>query len=388
MKIAYLLAVGYGEAGTSIIIKNMGKSKGLDIDIPGEKVIGIYGFWDIRNFTDATEVLQTKVMSFVNRIAAIVHLNIVKFGGSNNKNIGDAFLFLWKLASFNDAPAFAYRLQDFMRKKHDLNEDEKGIIKMIWDLSVYCVMKVIAKINTYKQMLHYRENEGLNKRIPDYAVKLGFGMHIGWSIEGLIGSSHKVDASYLSPHVNLASELESLTKKYGVNFLLSDALYNMLSDVFKEKWRCVDRWMLKGMTEPMRVYTFEVDVSNLPKTKDRFLKMTVKDRQKAANHEKTILFTKILNEEITTTELLNRDKEVRRLLHFHKMSSREPFIKNYNRAFNSYLKGNWEKAHENFSKWLLINPLDGPSKCLEEYIKDHNYDSKDIHWKGYRQLGH
>ena len=43
-KIAYLLAVGYGDAGTQIIIRNMGKRKGVDIDIPGEKVIGIYGF--------------------------------------------------------------------------------------------------------------------------------------------------------------------------------------------------------------------------------------------------------------------------------------------------------------------------------------------------------
>ena len=44
MKIAYLMAVGYGDAGTGIIIRNMGKSKGLDTDIAGEKVIGIYGF--------------------------------------------------------------------------------------------------------------------------------------------------------------------------------------------------------------------------------------------------------------------------------------------------------------------------------------------------------
>ena len=131
MKVAYLLAVGFGEAGTGVIIKNMGKNKGLDTDIAGEKVIGIYGFCDIRNFTDATEVLQTKVMTFVNRIAAIVHINVVKFGGINNKNIGDAFLYVWKLASFTEAPAFAYRLQDFMRKKHDLNDDEKTIIKMI-----------------------------------------------------------------------------------------------------------------------------------------------------------------------------------------------------------------------------------------------------------------
>lgn len=76
-------------------------------------------------------------MTFVNRIAAIVHINVVKFGGINNKNIGDAFLYVWKLASFSEAPAFAYRLQDFMRKRHELNDDEKSIIKMICDLSVY-----------------------------------------------------------------------------------------------------------------------------------------------------------------------------------------------------------------------------------------------------------
>lgn len=31
------------------------------------------------------------------------------------------------------------------------------------------------------------------------------GLHYGWAIEGTIGSNHKVDASYLSPNVNMAS---------------------------------------------------------------------------------------------------------------------------------------------------------------------------------------
>ena len=39
----------------------------------GEKVLGIFGFCDIRNFVDATEVLETEVMVFVNQIAEIVH---------------------------------------------------------------------------------------------------------------------------------------------------------------------------------------------------------------------------------------------------------------------------------------------------------------------------
>ena len=32
---------------------------------------------------------------------------------------------------------------------------------------------------------------------------LGFGLHVGWAIEGAIGSNYKIDASYLSPNVNL-----------------------------------------------------------------------------------------------------------------------------------------------------------------------------------------
>jgi hypothetical protein len=34
-----------------------------------KKVVAIFGFCDIRNFTDATEVLQEDVMQFVNTIA-------------------------------------------------------------------------------------------------------------------------------------------------------------------------------------------------------------------------------------------------------------------------------------------------------------------------------
>ena len=41
------------------------------------------------------------------------------------------------------------------------------------------------------------------------------GLHMGWAIEGAIGSNRKIDASYLSPHVNTTEFLESSTKAYG-----------------------------------------------------------------------------------------------------------------------------------------------------------------------------
>ena len=96
MKIGALLAVGFGEAGAEIIAENIKKGGGVDPMLPGKKMMAVFGFCDIRNFTDATEVLQKDVMLFVNEIAEIVHSTVDSYGGSANKNIGDAFLLVWK----------------------------------------------------------------------------------------------------------------------------------------------------------------------------------------------------------------------------------------------------------------------------------------------------
>jgi len=53
-----------------------------------------------------------------------------------------------------------------------------------------------------------------------YSVKMGYGLHIGWAIEGAIGSSFKIDASYLSQHVNVSDKLEQQTKEYGTMLIL------------------------------------------------------------------------------------------------------------------------------------------------------------------------
>ena len=57
MKIGVLLAVGFGEAGSEIIAANMSSEGDVNPMIPGKKMMAIFGFCDIRNFTDATEVL-------------------------------------------------------------------------------------------------------------------------------------------------------------------------------------------------------------------------------------------------------------------------------------------------------------------------------------------
>ena len=64
--------------------------------IPGSMTYAIFGFCIIDDFTETTEILQEDILSYVNKIAEITHSVVDRYGGSANKNIGDAFLLVWK----------------------------------------------------------------------------------------------------------------------------------------------------------------------------------------------------------------------------------------------------------------------------------------------------
>eukprot|EP00282_Hemiselmis_andersenii_P020288 CAMPEP_0172039918 /NCGR_PEP_ID=MMETSP1041-20130122/24197_1 /TAXON_ID=464988 /ORGANISM="Hemiselmis andersenii, Strain CCMP439" /LENGTH=185 /DNA_ID=CAMNT_0012697733 /DNA_START=18 /DNA_END=575 /DNA_ORIENTATION=+ len=93
--LSYLIQMSFGEAGAQIIGSSLKDNK-LDVDSSGKVVHALFGFCDIRNFTDLTEVLQEDVVRLVNNVGQIVHDAVVANTGAPNKNIGDAFLLVWK----------------------------------------------------------------------------------------------------------------------------------------------------------------------------------------------------------------------------------------------------------------------------------------------------
>lgn len=64
--------------------------------IPGQKIMAIFGFCIIHDFSITNEVLQADIMMYVNTLAEIVHQRVDEFAGAANKNIGEAFLLVWK----------------------------------------------------------------------------------------------------------------------------------------------------------------------------------------------------------------------------------------------------------------------------------------------------
>lgn len=206
-KIGGLMRVGFGEAGASVIAKNLSESTGGKLNLlgSGTMINSIFGFCDVRQFTDTTECLQEEVMLFVNRIAHILHGIVVQCSGSANKNIGDAFLLTWKL-------------------DEKLSKEE---IADLADQALLAFCKSLIELARYQDFIcnfSVSATARLYKRFPEYNVRIGSGLHVGWAIEGAIGSHRKIDASYLSPHVNTTEFLESSTKAYG-NIILLLLLY-------------------------------------------------------------------------------------------------------------------------------------------------------------------
>ncbi len=260
-KIGALMRVGFGEAGASVIARNLAESSGgrLNLMGAGNMIRSIFGFCDVRQFTDATECLQEEVMLFVNRIAHILHSIVVQCSGAANKNIGDAFLLTWKL-------------------------DEKLTVAQVASLAdqaLLAFMKSLIELSRYQEFIvnfSLAATARLYKRFPEYNVRIGSGLHVGWAIEGAIGSHRKIDASYLSPHVNNTEYLESSTKQYGVPLLLSEPFFRLLSPAAAKYCRQVDRIRRSEFEEPMGLYAYDADLDIDWNDLGRHLKFNVKNK--------------------------------------------------------------------------------------------------------------
>jgi class 3 adenylate cyclase len=366
LKIGVLLALGFGEAGSLIIGSNVELGGQVDPLTTGSKVICIYGFCDIRNFTDTTEELQEGVMMFVNEIAQVVHGIVDKYLGAANKNIGDAFLLVWK---FSNDEMFIDQDQEIIKNPASLKA------RFLPDLSLLAFLKILAKVNKDPLMLKYRTNPKLLQRMPGYEIKMGFGLHIGWSIEGPIGSQFKIDASYLSPNVNLASALEGSTKIYGVPLLISENLFRFFSKPVKKYCRLLDRVFIKGNSSPIGLFTCDCDFSEFSMGK-------VPDRSKEYFRNKRKKIKKLLeNGTGDSACLFSTSKEFSMM----RKGFKKRFFRRFSKGVRFYLQGEWESAKEELKSALKVHKKDGPCLSLLSFMGESDFKAPES-WEGARFL--
>ena len=385
-KICSLVSLGFGEAGTQIISQVLKKGLNVDINplIPGKKVMGIYGFCDIRNFTDTTEILKENVMIFVNQVAEIVHQITADYCGSANKNIGDAFLLVWKLED--------QFIKEIVNKKgvKELKLKNVNRINQICDMVLICFIRILIEINKSYKLAEYRHHKGLNARMKNYKTRLGFGLHLGQSIEGAIGSMFKIDASYLSTNVNMANELEENTKTFKKELIMSGDFYDYLSEDAKRYVRLLDIFKTKS-GEITRLYSIDLDLEciQVEKKKDSMFKENNAEKKMEIIKQKRKM-AKILYDDIVIrhkSDIWNEfvtDEDEFRLV---REKYPDEFVDIYNSGMEAFKKGSWEEAKKLLTNAQeLINGDDPACKINLEFMEKYNYTAPN-NWKGYKDEG-
>jgi class 3 adenylate cyclase len=418
-KIGGLMCVGFGEAGASIIANNLKSSSGGKLDLMGGGTIieSIFGFCDVRQFTDTTECLQEEVMLFVNRIAHILHSIVVQCSGSANKNIGDAFLLTWKL-------------------DEQYTDDQKSCLA---DQALLAFCKTLVELIRYEEFIvnfTAGATARLYKKFPEYHVRIGSGLHVGWAIEGAIGSNRKIDASYLSPHVNFTEFLESSTKTYGVPLLMSEPYFKLLGPTAKGYCRQVDRVRRSESEDPISLYTYDSDIyinfadmnrkrPSAPSRPANRRGSVVNSRAEVpaaspnprAGRRSSIALMEMRHnldhkeaekkedEEAAMGKLVpsnDRDKSAPIIVvplyspalwdTDHDLVDLRHLISNNMRVrwaqgMDAYVSGDWDRATRVFNEALAeTGGKDGPAKFLLSVISD-EYRGNSDHWPGYRMEG-
>eukprot|EP00418_Pyrodinium_bahamense_P099583 CAMPEP_0179036264 /NCGR_PEP_ID=MMETSP0796-20121207/13529_1 /TAXON_ID=73915 /ORGANISM="Pyrodinium bahamense, Strain pbaha01" /LENGTH=948 /DNA_ID=CAMNT_0020732547 /DNA_START=59 /DNA_END=2905 /DNA_ORIENTATION=+ len=366
IKLGSLLALGFGEAGSEIIGQNLDDDNAtVDALVPGSKVEAIYGWCSIKHFATATDVLQEHTMVFVNQVAAIVHRIVDEHLGAANKNVGETFLMVWRIGLY-----------------------EPELQSKVADLAVMSFVLVVAELNRDRQLAQYREHPKMLARLPQFRVCLGFGLHLGWSIEGAIGSEFKIDASYLSPHVNIACSLEAATTEYGVTILMSEPLVRSCNPLFSRHFRPIDHVKLQGSKTATRIFTVDLNYEILPVDLNSESRRLGIDRFQE-RQERERLKAEILLETHRVHEIFEGNKYVKSMRERFFLA----FFQEFERGYLNYEAGEWDVAAQVLgrTKSMLWNSAarrnaeDGPSRALLEYMRGFNFEAP-AGWPGWREL--
>jgi class 3 adenylate cyclase len=195
-------------------IKSLGKERITDVNLGDQahKNVTVF-FTDIRGYTTISEQMTPEEnFNFINAFNLRMGPHIHENHGFVNQYLGDAIM-----ALFPTEPSDALH-------------------------TAIVIQKELARYNISRQA---------KGRIP---IKIGIGMHTGALIMGITGDDLRMDAAIISDTVNSASRVESLSKYYGANILLSESSIEGLKDKSDFHFRFLGKVQVKGKNNSLKIF--------------------------------------------------------------------------------------------------------------------------------------
>ncbi|AZZ37699.1 adenylate/guanylate cyclase domain-containing protein [Bdellovibrio sp. qaytius] len=179
-------------------------------------------FSDIRGFTKFSEGhTPEEVVSMLNEYFAVMVGIIGRHGGVVDKFIGDAIMAVWGVPAGSE---------------QDTENGLKACLEM---------RSALVTLNESRRQRNLTE------------IHIGMGLHAGAAISGTIGSEERMEFTVIGDTVNVTARIESSTKHFEVDLLVSDEIFARMSkpemqDQFK--FDLAGDIEVKGKTLPLTLY--------------------------------------------------------------------------------------------------------------------------------------
>jgi adenylate cyclase len=168
-------------------------------------------------------------------------------------------------------------LNDYLTEMTDILLEHKGTLdKYIGDAIVafygapvpvpnHEYLACLTAVDMQLRLAELREKwKSEGDRWPDvvHNMQNRIGIATGDMVTGNMGSAMRMNYTMMGDTVNTAARLESSAKQYGVYIQVGEATYLATKDKFE--WRDLDYVVVKGKSEPVRVYELISTKGNLP----------------------------------------------------------------------------------------------------------------------------
>ncbi len=174
-------------------------------------------FSDVRGFTTLSEELGPQgIVQLLNEYFTVMVDCLTNEGGMLDKFIGDAIMAVFGLPL-----------------PHGDDEDR----------AVRCGITMLS------ELAHFNN---ARKELGKRPVEIGIGINTDSVVSGNIGSPKRMDYTVIGDGVNLAARLESASKQYKAQLLISEFTRKKLKGTYR--MREADRVIVKGKTQPVGIY--------------------------------------------------------------------------------------------------------------------------------------
>lgn len=202
------------------VMESVLKSDSTGVQLSGDRRRISVLFADIRGFSSISENLPPeKVVELLNEYFELMVDVIFRNKGTLDKFMGDGLMVI------------------FGAPEDDIYQEENALRTAI-------EMQQELKIMAAKWA-----GDGIH-------LKIGIGINSGPAVVGNIGSSRRMEYTAIGDTVNVASRLESATKDFGIEILVSEYTYNAVRRIFP--FKPMGSVHVRGRTEPLQAYSVEV----------------------------------------------------------------------------------------------------------------------------------